>query len=102
MTTSAERQANRLAVLRAVTDAAKFAGRGGNWWGARVDEVAFVLGRTRSDLLNSKRERLMSELRRDGLISYELSRQGSGWKPTEAGLALLEGHGTSDSEPGPH
>lgn len=101
MTTAIERQANRLAVLRAVAQAAQVAAREGNWWGARVDEVAFELGRTRRDLLNAKRERLMSELRRDGLISYKLSKQGPGWKPTEAGLALLEGHGTSDSEPGP-
>lgn len=95
---SADHQANRLAVLRAVAMATFFAAGGEPYWGAPVDRVAYELGKTRRDLLNSRRERLMSELRRDGLIVYEIGVHGPAWKPTAAGFDLLASEAARSEE----
>lgn len=90
MATTPEHDIARMVVLAAVAKAATYAARGGAWWGADVSWVADKIGRTRPDLLNSKRERLLTELRRDGLIAFRRTHAGSGWSLTEAGKAVLE------------
>lgn len=100
MKTQDEREQNRLAALRAVAQAAYENTRESAGQGAPVDHVAYELGKNRPDLLNSKRERLLTELRRDGLISYRVSSATGLWQPTEAGLALLEAHGVADQGKG--
>jgi len=85
---------NELAVLKAVALAARFSARGGQWRGARTDEVAHVLGSyryvSRPDLLNTKRERLMTSLRKAELIEKVRDGSFNYWRPTDAGRALLD------------
>lgn len=90
MTPTPEHEIARRVVLAAVAEAALYAARGGAWWGADVSWVANRIGRTRPDLLNSKRERLLTELGRDGLITFRRTHAGSGWSVTETGKAALE------------
>ena len=88
MTSPADHRIARLTVLAAVAAAVR-AARAPR---APVDHVAFELGRVRPDLLNSRRERLLTELRRDGLVSYANGAY-PGWRLTAAGYDLLAAEG---------
>lgn len=76
---------DQIAVLRAVAEAQARFGE------ATTIDVAFVLGRTRPELLNTRRERLMTQLRRAGAIELVRSGGTSSWRLSDAGRTLLSG-----------
>ena len=85
--------ANELAVLQAVAESVQLAASEGQWQGARTDEVAFCLGAisyvNRADLLNTKRERLMTSLRKANFIEKVRDGSASYWRVTDLGKAAL-------------
>lgn len=77
---------NQIAGLRAVARAV--ADNGGEF--ADTVDVANALGRERPNLLNTKRERLMSQLRRIGAIEIVRHGRESAWRVTYDGRQLLD------------